>query len=40
MVSTLIYEGHVVLGQVAECGGEPAIAFEHYERAIAVLRQI
>jgi CHAT domain-containing protein len=39
-ISTLIYEGHAVLGQVAECGGEPAIAFEHYERAIAALRQI
>jgi CHAT domain-containing protein/tetratricopeptide (TPR) repeat protein len=39
-ISALIYEGHAVLGQVAELDEEHAAAFEHYERAITALKRI
>jgi len=39
-ISALIYEGHAVLGQIAELVAECGDAFTHYERAIGALRQI
>jgi CHAT domain-containing protein len=39
-ISALIYEGHAVLGQIAEMSEERAAASEHYKRAITALRHI
>jgi CHAT domain-containing protein len=39
-ISTLIYEGHAVLGQITESRKELDGAFTHYERAIEALRLI
>lgn len=39
-IAASIYEGYTVLGQIAYLRGEHNVAFAHYERAIAALKQI